>query len=273
MFMGEEAILKVVIEGSGAGLENGRLGLSYFNESFRELLRAYRAIATMFISSAESEDVNTRAQGRKPRLAEQMDLEIDSITHQSPPTIRLVCPIPKVETNRTNELFAKDIVRRSAAELVDAIESEARGNPRNKYVRRFLQKLPPGTQNQLWQLYEAGELVKTITIQNLHLPPMELATTGIVRVQGRISGIYFSPTAEIRITDESVPSWFKASEEQVEKAISLRNEPVEAVGIQKGGKLNLLWIRKQDTLRRPERDERDRYFAVKWAGALKRLAK
>jgi hypothetical protein len=271
--MGDEATITVVLEGTGAGLENGRLGLSYFNESFRELLRAYRGIATMYISSAESDDVNTRVQGRKPKLAEQMDLEIDSITHQSPPAIRLVCPVPQIETNSTNELFAKDVVRRSARELIDAIEAEARGVPRNKYVRRFLQKLPLGTKRQSWQLYEDGKLVKTITVADLQLPSLELSTAGIVRVEGRISGIYFPPSGEIRIADGNFTSWFKASEEQIEKAISLRNVPVVALGVQKGGKLNLLWVKKQDEIRRSEARERDRYFATKWAGALKRLAK
>jgi hypothetical protein len=273
MHMGNEIFLNIVLEGTGAGLEEGRIGLSYFNKSFKELLIAYRGIAAMLISSAQY-DINARGQGRRPRLAEQMDLEIDAITHHSPAAIRLICTTPKVSVNATNELFAKDVIRRSAIELIDSVDAEARGFPRNKYVRRFLEELPTGTKKQHWQLYEDGKLLRTIDVQSVHLPKVELASAGIVRVEGRVSGIYFPPACEIRITDgDGIHSWFKATEEQIDNGISLRNDLVTAVGVHRHSRLMLLWMRKKELVKRYEPDQLDSYFAKRWSGVLKRLAK
>jgi hypothetical protein len=102
---------------------------------------------------------------------------------------------------------------------------------------------------------------------------MELVSTGLLRAEGRVTGIHFPPNGEVRVWTGIEQWWFKASEQQIETAISLRNVPVVCVGLQRGGKLALLWIREQGSFQLAERETRDLYFAKRWGGVLKRLAK
>lgn len=272
--MRDEIVLKIVLEGSGPGLEAGRLSLSAFHNAFRDLLRAYRGIATSIILAADSDDVNVRAQGRKPRLAEHMDLEIDSITHQSPSAIRLVCAVPEVRSNQTNELFATDVVRRTARELLESVDAEAVGRPRNKYIRRYLAALPSGTTRQVYEVYEGGMLVRALSVTSVNLPSPTLVGAGIVRFDGRVVGVHFPPDAgEVRILVGDDIIALKASDKLVEQAIALRNVPVSGVGTNKGGKFTLLWIRQTDTGERLPKEARNRLYGDRWAGVLKLLAK
>lgn len=274
--MRDKLSIKIVLEGTQGGLAHGRLGIFAFSESFLDLVRGYKDIATRLILSArdDPEFNKERGQGRKPRLAELMDLEIDSITHSSPPEVCLICPVPEADRLRSNELFAEDLVRRTAGELVDSVEAEAAGLPRNKYVRRCLSKMPAGTYRQSWKLYEGSKVVKEISFGSPKLQQLELASSGFISAEGRVSGLHFSPNWEIRISQiDDSQILFKGTEEQIEQALILRNEPVIALGVSRGGKQTLLWIRAKAARREFSREQRNLHFSKRWDAVLKRLAK
>lgn len=268
-----EVSFTITLRGTGQGLESGRLSIDAFSHAFKDLLLAYRAIAAGFVSSAGTSDIDARGKGRKPRFVERMDLEIDRVTHDSPTAIRLVCSVPPGDLQNTEEMFATEIVRRSSTELLESVYDESKGRPRNKYVRRFLAHLPKGTAHQVWDLYEGSKLVKSYDIGSMQLPVAEpdMESPGFVSLTGRVTGVHFSPGYEVRLKGSDDEATLKATAAQVDAALDLRHSDIAALGLQRHGRMTLLWLRARVGRGASTREKRNEYFSKRWDGVLRRL--
>lgn len=261
--------LKIYWDGDAPGLNEHKLSLAAFGRPLWQLLHALRGIAAAQMAGDVHSDELRR--GRLPRMAEMFDLQITSMEEGSL-ALEVDCTL-QPRHGESLPLFSN--VERAVDELMVSLEQESQGIPRHKRVRRFLDSLPGGVRQQRYTQWRNGQQVRAVEIGEV-----VLAQTGqaprLLELEGEVTGLGFEPgRAEVRLLSGERRYTCAATSEQVEKALSLRGEPVRAMLLLRGQRsVRLLWIRRASE-RTPElslKEEVDR-VAAQWDEALRELAK
>jgi hypothetical protein len=129
--------LRIRFDGEVPGLAEHRLSLAGFGKPLAVLLQALRRIATQMAGNAEGAELPKRG-GRFANLAKQLDIEITSIEGNSSGIDAVITfAFPPDEFP-----LLLDLGDRATIELLDSIDSESKGVPRNWAVRNYLTSLP-----------------------------------------------------------------------------------------------------------------------------------
>jgi hypothetical protein len=274
--MNRELRLRLTFEGTGSGLEKGRLSIDSFAPAFIELQRAFRRIAQGYVTAATrgSPEYVDAPFGKFSDAVKELSLEIDAISHNSPPCIDLVCPIPEVAVGATWPMFMEHTVDRAADELLSAIESESKGNPRNAFVRAYLATLPTGVSRQSVDLQKLDGSHREIVLGAYELATLSREYPYFVHQTARVGGVAFAPLPpEVRFSGDGAATHAAADENQVEQALAHRGEAMTGLFVRKGKVVRAIWLEPGSVpLEPPSRVKRDAHFARRWASALQLLA-
>jgi hypothetical protein len=264
------AQLKIRFDGTVSGLPEHRLSLAGFGYPLALLLQALRRIATQMASNADNVEQPKKG-GRFANLAKQLDIEIISIEGNSSGIDALVSfdqPIDELP-------LMIDLADRATIELLDSIEHESKGLPRNWAVRNYLQSLPPGVHKQFYELHDNGTSKKTVSIGDISFAELLPELPSLIELEGSVVGVGFEPgRSEVRVKSEGTTQFLDAADQQVEKALQMRKRTIRALGVHNGKRGRLLKIDPASTPRfkvTPEAVEE--HIFRRWNGVFERLAK
>lgn len=270
-----EVILHITFEGNLPGLNEGGMSIASFGEALPRLLAAYRRIASGIVSEAIDRPGYGRGGGKYAREAEIIDLELIAVTHNSPVTLELRCSAHPTDIHPA-ALYSPDLLQDAGKILLRSIDLESKGQPRNAHVRRYLESLPHGLQRQAYRLSRDAHELETVTVSTVCLveqtewPALEIVT-------GKITAVGFEPgNFEVRGKSDDGRTSFSAhaTSSEVEKAIKLRGQSIDAVLWREGNKKpKLIGIAppgSRKMIRNP--DENKRLILDEWDDALRLLA-
>jgi hypothetical protein len=268
-------ILRITFDGDLPGLQEGGLSIASFGEAMPKLLAAYRRIASGIVSDALDRPGYGKGGGKYAREAEQLDLELIAITHNSPLTLELRCSARATDM-LPPAMYSEDLLEDAGKLLLRSIDLESKGQPRNAHVRRYLQALPTGLHTQAYRLTRGNQELEKVTVSTVSIteeiewPVFELA-------KGSITGVGFEPgNLEVRVKSEDGRTSFFANAvaADVEKALTLRGQTVEAVlwreGAKKAQVIGIGEVGSRKVLTNPE--ENQRAIFSDWDEALRRLS-
>ncbi|HZI19524.1 MAG TPA: hypothetical protein VEY09_13115 [Pyrinomonadaceae bacterium] len=224
--------LRIVWDGDVPGIAEHRLSIAAFGEAINLLLAAYRRIASNMFSAAEEYAVT----GRLHNLAKLVDVEIAAIEGSSTGIVAYGTFRPTFQPQAS--FFVNDIAERAAAELVESIQQEGNGQPRNADVRKFLAALPEGLTRQRYELTDDNgqTLHAPVELGHLNLPAPSLVDLPyLFEFTGNVIGVGFEPgKSEVRIRTVSTESLqLSATTALVERALSLRNDLVRGMAVRR----------------------------------------
>ena len=261
-------------EGETPSLKAHRLSIAEFAEPLRQLLVAYRRIASALISEAVGDPEYGKAGGKYAEQAKIIDLEIDQLRHESPVEVDLVCRV-STPPSATYPLFQNGLLVRAGQVLIRSLDAEGKGELQNAAVRKFLKSLPENIKKQDYELWQGDQKVDATTISDLNLSvlPDIPFLPYLERITGTIVGVGFEPgPSEVRIRDGVSTTVLSATPAQVEASLSLRGEPIIAMVVRRGGTARLIWIRHQNNpIPSLSHDDTIKYVSERWDGVLKRL--
>lgn len=269
-----EVRLVLRFEGETPALKAHRLSVAEFREPLWQLLVAYRRIASGLISEAVGDPEYGKAGGKYAEQAKSIDLEIDSLKHDSPVEVGLVCRI-STPLNATYQLFEDGFLVRAGEELIRSLAAESKGELRNAAVRKYLKSLPERVKKQDYVLWQGDKQLGVATINNLNLStlPDVPSLPYLQRITGTIVGVGFEPGPfEVRISDGTSIKTLSATQLQVEASLKLREEPVIAMIVQKEIGARLIWVRHENTpIKSLSHADTVKYVSERWDEVLKRL--
>lgn len=261
--------IEIVWDGTVPGLAEHALSLGSFGTPLGHLLAALRRIASNIVADAVGPEHGARG-GRLAEQAKYLDLELTRIGKGS--AVPMFNCKTRVPQGGTFPLF-DDLPERAARELIASIRDESRGRLRNAPVRKFLSSLPAGLRRQKYLARRGDVVLGEIELGEIELPELPADEPYFVRVLGSIVGVGFEPgKPEVRVKGEPTSVTCPASPAQIEQALRLRGEEVEALVLQ-GPTPRLLWIRKAgEPFNVPSPAERIARMHERWGETLRRLA-
>jgi hypothetical protein len=274
--MNRELRLKLTFEGTGDGLDKGRLSIDSFALALYELQRAFRRIAQGFVTAAANpgpEYVDAPS-GRLSLSVARLSLQIDAISHNSPPQVDLVCPLPDVVVGASWPMFMEQTIDRTADELLSAIEAEAKGQPRNAAVRAYLAKLPTGVVRQSFDLVRLDGVRREVSLGPIERVQLDQDFPFFAIQTAHVGGVAFNPLPpEVRFSGDGLATHASADEQQVEQALAHRGRPMTGLFVRKGKSVRAIWLEPgSEQLKSPTNEELDAHFAKRWASTLRLLA-
>jgi len=168
-----------------------------------------------------------------------------------------------------------DLPERATTELLDSIERESRGEPRNWAVRKYLRSLPVGVHHQSYELHDNGATKRRVDIGDLRLAEMPLELPSLRKLDGRIAGVGFEPgRTEVRVkSNAGTAATLDATAEQVDAALRMRNEDVRILGVSDGKRTRLLNVVNARTPEFKITDEAvETHIFKRWERVFARLA-
>lgn len=262
------AEIRIHFDGDVAGVEAHRLSISAFGKPLEQFLSALRRTAGQLVSQAvdsEAPDV-----GRFNNIARQLDIEIEGIGEGS---IAIKAVLPYRHAEGELPLFA-DLPKRAAELLFDGIERESRGETVSGAARRYLRTLPQGLTKQVYEVYEGGKMTKQVQIGSIALSAEPEDLPFLREYAGSIVGIGFEPgKSEVRVKMASAVASIEAVPSDIERALTLRNQPVRVLAVQNTKSSRLLIL--GSDLRREKPDMRQAASAIfnRWEAVFAELAK
>lgn len=263
--------LKISWEGDAPGVREHRLSIGAFAPALAELVRAYRRIASNMLRNAAS----YAESGRLKDLANRLDIEIQSVEGTNPLELAAVCTFD-APIEIQPPLWPVNIAERASKELLDSIEEESSGRPRNTAVRSYLKLLPP-LSKQKYELHDNGRVLHDpVIIDELNLTNPSLTDLPhLIQFAGSVIGVGFEPgISEVRIrTEENETLRLLASPEMVEQALELRG--TMAVGLAVKGNESRLLRLSPATGYRPfslTPELANEYIFQRWETLLRRLS-
>jgi hypothetical protein len=263
--------LKITWEGEAPGVADHRLSISAFGDALKELLKAYRRIASNMLRDA----AGYAERGRLNELANLLDIEIAQIEGSSV-ELSAVCTFRPPPDPQANLFFPGDILERAGKELLDSIDEESKGHPYNTSVRNYLSALPSGLTRQQYELSENGKVLHAPVV----IGPVSIAATPLLNLPylieftGSVTGVGFEPgVTEVRVrTEEDERLRFLAPVSLVEQALELRGKTVRGLAV-KAKEMRLLRLSDATApafvlTRALEED----YLFGRWDALLRRLA-
>ena len=269
--MKPELRLTLTFEGTGDGLERDRLSIDRFAPALIELQKAYRRIAQSIVQSA-TEYSDSRV-GRYNSIVSHLSWEIDTVSHHSPVSVQLACPIPETPRGDSFALFTTETMDRAANELFDAIESEVQGVVRNGTVRKYLSLLPVGVAKQTYKLEKLDGAVREKEFGSVQGVSLDPDYPGFVVRTLPVVGVHFPPAQpEVRFAEADSVLAASASAEDVEFAINNRSRPLTALFVKEGRRTNAVWMSTANSFEPMSRQERLTYLGDRWRDTLRALA-
>jgi hypothetical protein len=258
--------LEIVWKGDVPGLSEHRISVGAFAQPLDRLLRALRRIATNIVGNALDEK---RAEvGRFAAAAAQLDIEIASVMASSAGFNTMITLNTPVGENLP--LF-NQLPEMTGTEFLESMEAESKGTMRDVGVRRYLESLPSGIQQQDYALHENGREIKSISILGLRLVKPLLELPHLEEIIGNVVGVGFEPgRSEVRLKHGDRPITLSATPSQVETALGLRGAEVKALALVAETHCKLLRIQGIG-LPWPIPSRDDAIFK-RWDGLLRRLA-
>jgi hypothetical protein len=261
--------LKIVLDGTAAGISERRLSISEFGPSLNALLIAVRRIASSALKDAVDDDYGA-AGGRYAEEAKRLDIQIESIEEGS---LKLGIVLALKLVVGQIPLF-DDLPYLTGLTLVEALEGESSGHLRNAAVRNYLGSLPAGVATQVYTLSKNGKVEREARIGEVRLAEAPADLPYLCEMKAQVTGVGFEPGKnEVRLKAPGQISVFSATAEQVEEALKLRHNEIVVQTVIAGKKARLLAIREASTAPViPGPNDRERLIFSRWDGLLKRLA-
>lgn len=263
------AYLEIVWDGIVPGLTDRRLSLEAFGPALRELVAAVRRIASDLEMQARGPALERR-HGRLAREAANLDVQIETIQANSPITLK--CAVVPIEEPARPLIV--DLPDQAVDVFLRDLERESRGQLAHYRVRRFLKALPSGLSEQKYRYRSSdGELRREVQIAAMALAEATQAPH-LVELDGVLVGVGFEQgKSEIKLralTGELVS--LSATPDQVERAIELRLQSVQALAVAEPSKTRLLRLAVEPATAMPP-DERARFVFATWGPLLELLAR
>lgn len=257
-------------DGTAPGLQEHALSLSAWLEPLGHLLTAVKRVASGIVTEAlDDPDYGIRG-GRLSKQVELLDLQIVRIGSGSA-QLHLECVLPPPPGQQ--DMFWKELPRRSLERVVNSIDQESRGNISNSVVRKFLSTLPEGVTTQEYLVESDGQQVVSVKIESVHVFQPAAPLAGLRRLAGHVVGVGFEPgnsTISLKVDGKTLT--FAASGEQVDKAIGLRGGAVVAM-CATGTKPRLIWLSGVgDVPMAPDRAALTDWALKRWARTLEILS-
>lgn len=271
--------LSAIFEGTEPGLAEGRLSMSAFGEPLRLLLIALQRTASAILSSADDPEYGGKG-GQYKAEARLLDLELKAIAEGSAGVV-FICTgrVPPggqlTIAHSVPEVFERyDLPALAAARLLQDIDAERTGRPRNAAVRRYLASVPPGVTSQRYTAKAGVEVLGDIRFESIKLADTPEDSPRLVRIAGRIATVSFDASApQILLRSPSRQVRCSVTQEQLTSALALRGEQVVAAVLHGPREPRLVWIRSaRDTMERPPLEDTVAHLASAWGETLRRLA-
>jgi hypothetical protein len=243
-----------------------RLSLGAFGEPLTLLLLALRRIATNIVAEAFDD---RPPRGRLTSEAKRLDIEIGELIKDSSGfdgTITVA-----TAPYNTQPLF--DLAESAGSQLLDALDSESHGIPRNSSIQKYLRALPTGINRQTYWLHKNGKPLREVTFGEPVFPDLPVDVPYIAEYLGNIIGVGFEPgrfEVKIKPEDGGVVT-LAATSDQVDSALSLRDTKARIIAVVHTNSHRLVVL--QDAEKPLNRSTREAAVFEHWSGALARLAK
>lgn len=261
--------LNITYEGNVPGLAEHRLSIGQFGVPLRHLLFAVRRAANNMLRDAA--DRGEAKSGRLAAEADQIDIQIRSVREGSTDLdtcIAVVDPHDDPQMALWPEGLAEDAVSR----VLDAIEKESKGVPRNSRVREYLRTLPFGLTRQYYALRVDGELRREVEVLAVRLPTEVDELPQLIEVVGKVVGVGFEPGRNfVRVKSSDASSseiTLNATATQVDRALEIREADVRVLALEPTSRLLRI---ERETDHRARLDV-DAFVFAKWRNVLERLA-
>ncbi len=262
--------LEITWGGTVNGLSEHRLSVAAFGEPLKLLLSAIRRKANSKLrEAADRRDVDV---GRFKAEARKIDIEIESITHGSGGISSVVTV--EAPVSGQHSLWPDGLAEDSLKDVLGDIESEGRGNRRNRAVRAYLAALDPRVTAQDYTASVNGTVLARVHLGTFIISGELSDVPYIVEPRGRIVGLGFEPGRPfIRIKTADVnqsETTFAATQGQVDEALELRDREVRVLSVVSA--LGKKVLRIQASEDPPVRLDENAYIFEKWSVVLERLA-
>jgi hypothetical protein len=237
--------LDITWDGPVKDLAENRVSLSAFGPALELLMRAAQRIASQKLTAA----LEPAETGRLVSSAKNLDIEIAGVKKGSggfSTVISFEAP------NSSQAVLFDELAASVGVELLESIESEARGEHRNAAVRNYLKALPKALTKQIYDLHENGREVRRIDIGTVSLPEQEQPLPTFIEAEGRISGVGFDPGRwEVKIKgEEGAQVTASATETQVNRAFEMRSQNVRVLALASADGTKLLVLENEEMRRK-----------------------
>lgn len=266
-----ETELRIVLDGDGAFVRDGRLSLSLFLEPLRALLVAYQRTADGILRQTEDEEegpVSTKVRA----AAAALDLEIVAVKNGSLDLgfVARQQPAASARARRVDDLEAA-----AAERLLEDIEEERQGRQRNRFAREFLRKLPTEVKRQRYELTRDGKTVRSVEFSEMSLRTGAPPSSRIRVLSGTLFGACFEAGKEyLELKTEDSTARFKCSRVQLDHAVEIRTDAITcAVAEVPGLPSRVVWLRALSEKWRPSEDDLDARIYERWGAVFERLSK
>jgi hypothetical protein len=260
--------IEIYWDGTAPGLAVHRLSLQTFTPSLTRLRKAVKSIATGLLSTAAGRSATSKRLAHAPVVDVQLAL----------PEIRqgsLTAPCYLETLDSQVLLFMPDLAMRAGTELIQAIEAESQGRPRNHYVRRFLDGIPKSVTRQGYAAFDGSQRIAAVEFGEIRLAEMPESPPRLERVVGEIMGLSFGPEPALRLRSVAGKNMeVSATEPQIEEALRLRRDPVQALMVVRDASKRLLWVRRStDPFPAMSESGSADWALQRWDEVLRRLSK
>jgi hypothetical protein len=272
--------LSVAFEGTEPGLAEHRLSMSAFGEPLRLLLIALQRTASAILSSAESPEYGSKG-GQYKAEARMLDLELSAVTSGSAGAVfACTARVPPggqlTITEAAPEAFERyDLPALAAARLLQDIDAERSGTPRNAAVRRYLASIPPGVTMQRYRATSGVEVLGEIAFESIKLTSAPDDVPRLQRFEGRVGSVSFDPSSPhvlLRSAARSVRC--SATRQQIDRALAIRGHDIVAVILHGRREPRLIWIRTAaEAALTPPLERTVEHLRSDWGETLRELAR
>jgi hypothetical protein len=271
--------LCAIFEGTEPGLAEGRLSMSAFGEPLRLLLIALQRTASAILSSAEDPEYGGKG-GQYKAEARMLDLELKSVAEGSAGAIfACTARVPPggqlTIAHSVPEVFERyDLPALAAARLLQDLEAERSGRPRNAAARRYLASIPPGVARQRYIAKCGVEVLGDVAFESIKLVDAPEDMPRLLHFTGRIASVSFDPSPQILLRSPSRQLRCTVTQEQLARALTLRGEDIVAAVLHGPREPRLIWLRlAREAAERPSLESTVAHLVSAWDDTLRRLAR
>ncbi len=267
----EELRLRIVLNGDGALVRDGRLSLSLFLEPLRLLLVAYQKTAAGIVRQTSDSD-NDAESSYTPAAASALDLEIAAITSGSLDVSFSPRQRPALGKRARR---VEDLEVAAADRLIEDLDAERRGLSRNQAAREFLRKLPPQVERQRYELRRGVEVLRAAEFTKVTLYRGADPVPSARFVTGVLTSMCFEKDREfIELRVGTALLKFKCTREQVDRAVDLRNGVIACMYVAPLDQpARVLWLRSHSEQWRASDEAINAHVLERWNDVFARLAR
>lgn len=262
--------LTITYDGESEALRAHRLSVGEMGAALVQLLSALRRTASGMARDAGLDESYGARGGKFSDLAKGLDLQISAI-RDGCVTLDFQC-VQQLRPSETADMWLAD---GAITRVLDDLEAEAAGTPRNVAVRKYLQKLPPYVTRQVYVARKDGAVLREVSIGNLSMVETTASLPRVIRFSGRLAKVGLErgkETISIRVAATGRIITLAATSDLVERALELRQGDV-LITVTTGATARLLRIDPIDAEVGGTPEERLEHLTARWAVALSELAK